>query len=108
MVKPIVTRHAADRFVERVMEMDIKELSPEQHEAISDKIVVMLNKYYPEHHLLKSATFPIKEHDCRIVKEDDKIITIKVFDTGLPPSMDGGILRSSKAKRTPRRQPKEF
>lgn len=106
MVK--VTRHAADRFAERVMGLHIKELTEEQFNLVSEKLIVLLHEAYPNHMDLQSGTFPIKEHECRIVKEDQRIITVKTFCTELPPSATGGVLRSSKSKRKPRRQPKEF
>ncbi len=94
-----VSRHAADRYCERVMELDIRGLTDEQFEGIAKKIIGELSKHHPDHEVIASGVFGID--DYKVVKEDGRVVTVK-----LKTRKALNYIRSVNPQ--PRRQPKEF
>jgi hypothetical protein len=107
-IADFVTRHAAERYAERILKINI-EVDVFTHYPLGRALYEMLNEYHPSHVNYKCGIFVIKEEDIRIIKDDNRIVTVKSFDTALAPEFDGGVLKSKKKNfRIKRREPKEF
>ena len=100
-IKSYVSLHAAERFAERVMGLNV-ELSYEQAIAISYKIKDMLDATHPIHKNLPDGQFSIPDQDITIVKEDGRVITVMVLNKVINPKFKGGCPPNRRKKRNAR------
>lgn len=99
--RPFVTLHAIERFIERAMEIEVPEtVSEDMQKQISHRIYQLLDDNFPIHNQLGAATFPITDLGIKIVKNNYRIVTIKLAKTEDCSRHCGGIMQSgSKLKK---------
>ena len=85
--KHFITTHAVRRFAERVLKQDIK--TTEQLEKLRLYIADMIESLHPNHTSADKCVLTCKDYDCRIVKEDGRVVTIKgIQDADEDPDFD--------------------
>ena len=98
--RSIVSNHAVKRFIERVMEMPSPEIVPKTaKDQITEKVLNLLNEHYPLHEQLSSGSFKISDLGIVIVKDNDRVVTIKQINNDEAPSYRGGVMKSGSKKK---------
>ena len=75
----MVTLHACERYMQRIMELDCKEgsLSRDQAIQISRAIIKILLNHHPQAYELTSGVFNCKEDNLACIMQDGTVVTIK-------------------------------
>ena len=71
--RPVITNHAVDRFAERIMRQEIRDLK--HKEQIREYMVRLIEESHPSHNFVTRGSLVIKEYEVAFIKEDNRIIT---------------------------------